>query len=149
MAHIGRKIATIRINNGLTLGEFAREIFVSKQTLWNYENDITEPSAETVLDICAKFAIDVRYFESSVDVSRLEHYRVRNGECCADRFMPLGDVLLSSDIVLDDASVDKILHKIRKLTYLDNESTSTKKKVLGVTGIVALVVFVIFSVAIL
>lgn len=56
---ISQKIINIRNDNNLTQEEFAQKLFVSRQTVSNWENGKCYPDMETLIMICDKFNISL------------------------------------------------------------------------------------------
>ena len=49
---IGSKITEIRKRNNMTQDDVAEKLFMSRQVVSKWENGITLPSIETLLDLC-------------------------------------------------------------------------------------------------
>lgn len=58
MANISKNIKQIRIKNNMTQEDLAEALFVTRQTISNYENGKSNPDIETILKIADIFKVD-------------------------------------------------------------------------------------------
>ena len=58
MANISKNIKQIRIKNKMTQEELAEALFVTRQTISNYETGKSNPDIETILKIAEVFKVD-------------------------------------------------------------------------------------------
>lgn len=67
--NIGKKIGELRKKNNLTQEKLAEKFGVSRQTLANWENNVTLPNLEQTLLISREFKISVDYLiDNEIDV---------------------------------------------------------------------------------
>lgn len=59
MRDIGKNIRDFRMKNGMNQEELAAKLFVTRQTVSNYENGKSRPDVDMLLSIAAVFGIDV------------------------------------------------------------------------------------------
>lgn len=64
MANIGKHIKKFRLQKNMTQGELAEKIFVSRQTISNYENNKSQPGIEVLVKIAEIF--EYMYFEIAI-----------------------------------------------------------------------------------
>ncbi len=69
---LGEKISNLRKKFGLTQDEFGEKIDVSRQSVANWEKNISAPKADKILDICRVFNIDSNYFYKTETVALAE-----------------------------------------------------------------------------
>lgn len=62
---IGEKLKSLREKNNLSQEQLAECIDVTRQTIFNYENNITKPDGSKLLELCKLFNISLEYFISS------------------------------------------------------------------------------------
>ncbi len=62
MATIGRKIYELRNEHHISQEEFSNMIGVSRQTIYQWENDLQIPKTNKLLKICDIFSVDINYF---------------------------------------------------------------------------------------
>lgn len=62
MDTIGYKIYKLRNDNHLSQEEFSNLIGVSRQTVYQWENDLQIPKTNKLLKICEVFSVDIDYF---------------------------------------------------------------------------------------
>ena len=58
--NFGQRLKQIRLSRGISQAALANKINVSKETIYRYENNIKEPSLQTVVRLA-------QFFETSVD----------------------------------------------------------------------------------
>ena len=58
MANVSKNIKQIRIKNNMTQEELAEALFVTRQTISNYENGKSNPDIETIIKIADIFKVD-------------------------------------------------------------------------------------------
>ena len=58
MANVGKNIKQIRINNKMTQEELAEALFVTRQTISNYETGKSNPDIDTIIKIAELFKVD-------------------------------------------------------------------------------------------
>ncbi|MBR4875347.1 MAG: helix-turn-helix transcriptional regulator, partial [Clostridia bacterium] len=59
MRDIGKNIRDLRIQKGLTQEQLAEQLFVTRQTVSNYENGKSRPDVEMIQKIAEVLACDV------------------------------------------------------------------------------------------
>ena len=59
---LGKKISELRKKFGLTQDEFGQKIEVSRQSVANWEKNISAPKSDKILDICRAYDISPNYF---------------------------------------------------------------------------------------
>lgn len=62
--NLGEKIKSIRNKNGLTQDELATKAKVSKNAIWNYENNKRQPKYKTIQDIAEALGVSASYLLS-------------------------------------------------------------------------------------
>ena len=60
--HIGIKIKQLRISQGLTQQEFADKLFISYQSVSNWERQKRHPTAEMMLTMIETFNLPLDFF---------------------------------------------------------------------------------------
>jgi Zn-dependent peptidase ImmA (M78 family)/DNA-binding XRE family transcriptional regulator len=75
---IAQKLKALREKYGYSLQELADLIGVSRQSIHKFENDIVNPSSETLLKLSEIFAVPYGYFFSSEVQLTLENIRFRD-----------------------------------------------------------------------
>ena len=60
--NFGKYVKILRKNNSLTQEEFANKLGVSRQTVSNWEQNITTPNLNDIEKICKVFNIELNYF---------------------------------------------------------------------------------------
>ena len=61
MAIDGNRIRTLRKKTKLTQTEFGKQLGVIKQTVSSWENNVSEPNSETLLNMSSIFKVPVDY----------------------------------------------------------------------------------------
>ena len=61
MRDIGKNIRTLRIRRGLTQDELAEALFVTRQTVSNYETGRSRPDVEMLLNIARVLEADIHH----------------------------------------------------------------------------------------
>ena len=59
MANVGKQIKEFRIKKNMTQDELAEKLFVSRQTISNYENNKSRPDIEVLIQLAEIFETDV------------------------------------------------------------------------------------------
>lgn len=59
---IGEKIAVFRKNSGMSQDDLAQKLFVSRQTISQWENDQTTPTIENLVRLCQMFTVTMNDF---------------------------------------------------------------------------------------
>lgn len=58
MANVGKNIKQIRIKNNMTQEELAESLFVTRQTISNYETGKSNPDIDTIIKVSELFKVD-------------------------------------------------------------------------------------------
>lgn len=59
MRDVGKNIKTLRMQKNMTQDELAQQLFVTRQTVSNYENGNSRPDVDMLLQIAGVFGVDV------------------------------------------------------------------------------------------
>lgn len=68
---LDKRIKQLREANGMTQVDLANELFVSKQSVSNWENDNILPSIEVLIRIADRFGVTTDYLLGRDDIPRL------------------------------------------------------------------------------
>lgn len=75
---IGKEIKTLRKKNGLSQTELAKRCNLSKNAIWNYENNKRNPSILTIKKIGEVLGVDLGYLLNQVPFFNLEQEDIKN-----------------------------------------------------------------------
>lgn len=77
MANVGKNIKRLRTKRGMTQDALAERLFVSRQTVSNYENGKSTPDIDTLVKLAEIFGTDANelIYGPSVSVERKREYR--------------------------------------------------------------------------
>lgn len=63
----GATLKTLRTTRGWSQKELAKRINRSANTIWRYENNLQEPTLDTLRSFSAIFGVSISFWESDVD----------------------------------------------------------------------------------
>ncbi len=65
---VGKKIELLREDGGMSQGELAKVLGVTRQTVSKWEADVCRPKANVLQALCSLFGVDMSYFTGSEDL---------------------------------------------------------------------------------
>ena len=65
---VGKKIELLREDGGMSQGELAKVLGVTRQTISKWEADVCRPKANVLQALCGLFGVDMSYFTGSEDL---------------------------------------------------------------------------------
>lgn len=101
MNTIGRKIYELRNEHHISQEEFSNMIGVSRQTIYQWENDLQIPKTNKLLKICDVFSIDINYFYPNSNKSNTYKDEISSDELDTT----------SEETTLSDNKKKKLTHK--------------------------------------
>lgn len=66
---VGKKIESLREGGGMSQGELAKILGVTRQTVSKWEADVCRPKANVLQALCGLFGVDMSYFTGEEDLS--------------------------------------------------------------------------------
>lgn len=66
---VGKKIELLREDGGMSQGELAKVLGVTRQTVSKWEADVCRPKAKVLQAICGVFGVDMSYFTGEEDLT--------------------------------------------------------------------------------
>lgn len=66
---VGKKIELLREDGGMSQGELAKVLGVTRQTISKWEADVCRPKANVLQAICGVFGVDMSYFTGEEDLT--------------------------------------------------------------------------------
>lgn len=134
MKTIGEKIYYQRRKLHLTQEKFSELVGVSRQTIYQWENDLQIPKTDKMLKICEIFSVEMSYFYTDVSSKDFEN-----------ESLPAVDSIENPD-EKDDSKLETIEDK--KATVSNKKKKLTKKQVGAIVLISIALLIVITIVAI-
>lgn len=106
--YIGRNIAKLRFNRGLSQGDLGKEIGLTPSAISNIENAASYPSVDTLIRIASYFSVTMDYLLSDKDVKQLEDLQIKSK-------------LLTTEMFLKSGKPQKSLYEIDNKEYFFEE----------------------------
>ena len=77
----GKRLKELRLSEGLNQVQFGKRLYVSKQSVSNWENENILPSVDMLIRICNTYAVSADYFlgletERKLDTSKLNDAQI-------------------------------------------------------------------------
>ncbi|ABC64331.1 helix-turn-helix domain-containing protein [Erythrobacter litoralis] len=85
-ASLGKRLATMRQERGLTLAQVAEELGVSKPTVWAWEHDRSQPVASRISAIAEVLGVSEIELATGRDTSQAEHAIAETREMIAKAY---------------------------------------------------------------
>ena len=87
--YIGRNIAKLRANRGLSQGDLGKEIGLTPSAISNIENAISYPSVDTLIRFASFFSVTMDYLLTDKDI-KLEELHLKSKLLTTEMFLKSG-----------------------------------------------------------
>lgn len=123
---IGNKITELRKKENMTIEKLSRKIGISRQTLSNWESDITSPNLKEAKEIASIFQVSLDdLVNHSVDINCKKNNSILNRLIGKECYIEI----LEEDYRLEDDTLCKVIDvspRFLKIEFLYGKETITK-----------------------
>lgn len=134
MNTIGRKIYELRNEHHISQEEFSNMIGVSRQTIYQWENDLQIPKTNKLLKICDVFSIDINFFYPNSTKTNTYKKEISSDEL---------------DTTNKKISSDEFDTTNKETTLSDNKTKKLTRKQLGIIISSSIIMLILIAVSIL